>query len=173
MELKDKKALVVYFSHKGMNFYDGKVIELAKGNTEIAAELIAAQTGAQLFQLRTKADYPFEYKACVNQAVAEMRSGARPELAEDMDISGYDVIFLGYPNWCGTMPMCVWTFLQAHDFSGKILMPLCTNEGSGMGTSERDLARLAPQALIRPGLSIRGCKAAQSGDNIRQWIQNS
>ena len=95
MELKGKKALVVYFSHKGMNFCDGKVIELTKGNTEVAAGLIAAQTGAEAFQLRPKTDYPFEYKACVNQAVAEMRSDARPELAEDRDISGYDVIFLG------------------------------------------------------------------------------
>lgn len=172
MQTNDRRILIAYFSRKGMNFARGQIVELAKGNTQIAAELIAEQTGGELFQIVPKEDYPFEYRPCVDRAMAEWRSDARPELAGQIDISGYDTIFVCYPNWCGTMPMCVWTFLEGHDFSGKLLLPLCTNEGSGMGSSQADLARLTPGAAVKPGLSIRGCAAADSGNAIAQWIQN-
>ena len=56
-------------------------------------------------------------------------------------MDSYDVIYIGYPNWWGTMPMAVFTFLESYDFSGKTIIPYCTHEGSGMGSSERDIKK--------------------------------
>jgi flavodoxin len=65
------------------------------------------------------------------------------------------VIFLGYPNWWGTMPLPVFTFLEDYDFAGKTIIPFCTHEGSGMGRSEKDIARICPQASLLKGLRVR------------------
>ena len=82
-----------------------------------------------------------------------------------------DAIVLGYPNYCGTIPMAVATFLEAFDFTGKKLLPYCTNEGSGMGRSEKDLRKLCPTAVIAPGLAITGSAAAQSQAALVGWMR--
>ena len=87
-----------------------------------------------------------------------------------MDISAYDVVYLGYPNWCGTMPMPVWTFLDAHDWTGKVICPFCTNEGSGLANSTADLEKLAPAADRKPGLSIKGSQVQNAKADIEAWI---
>ena len=71
-------------------------------------------------------------------------------------MDSYGIIYIGPPNWWGTMPMAVFTFLEAYDFSGKTLVPFCTHEGSGMGKSEQDVKKACPQAAVLPGLAIRG-----------------
>ena len=90
-----------------------------------------------------------------------MRAGARPKLvALPESIDGYDTVVLAYPNYWGTVPMAVFTFLEAFDFSGKTILPLCTNEGSGMGGSERDIRRTCPGAEVKKGLSVTGSRAS-------------
>ena len=78
----------------------------------------------------------------------------------------YDTIFVGYPNWWGTMPMCVYTFLEQYDLTGKKIVPFCTNEGSGMGGSERELKKICKGAEIASGLSIHGAEAAKSETKV-------
>ena len=98
----------------------------------------------------------------------------RPALtALPESIAAYDAIVLGYPNYCGTIPMAVATFLEAFDFTGKKLLPYCTNEGSGMGRSEKDLRKLCPTAVIAPGLAITGSAAAQSQAALVGWMQEN
>ena len=80
--------------------------------------MIAEIVGADLFEIKSEEGYSDVYKECVMKAKQEYDTNDRPTLAEDIDISSYDVIYLGYPNWCGTMPMPVWTFLENHDFTG-------------------------------------------------------
>ncbi len=77
---------------------------------------------------------------------------------------------LAYPNYWGTMPMAVFTFLEAFDFAGKTILPICTNEGSGMGGSERDLKRVCPGAVVKPGLPITGSRAAESEGALRRYF---
>ncbi|MDO4414429.1 MAG: flavodoxin, partial [Erysipelotrichaceae bacterium] len=84
-------------------------------------------------------------------------------------IDQYDTIFVGYPNWWGTAPMAVFTFLDAFDFKGKKIVPFCTNEGSGMGTSERDIQKECPEAIVADGLSIRGSDAEKSEAKTAVW----
>lgn len=166
------KILTVYFSRKGENYWKGAVRDLEKGNTEIAAEFVQKAVGRALFEVQTTEDYPAEYRACCAQAARELREDARPALkALPAEAKECDVLFLGYPNWCGTMPMALFTFLESFDASGKTIAPFCTNEGSGMGRSEADIAKLCPGARVAKGLSVRGCEAAQSEARIAEWAK--
>lgn len=173
MDINNKNILVAYFSHKGMNYSNGSIIELKKGNTEIAAEIIAKFTNADLFEISTLKQYPFEYNACTTVAKDELRANSRPELANDIVITNYDVIFIGYPNWWGTMPMPVCTFLENHDFSGKTIIPFCTHEGSGMGSSESDIKKLATGVKNKKGLAIHGSSVSGSTSDIEKWLKVS
>jgi flavodoxin len=69
------------------------------------------------------------------------------------------------------MPMAVFTFLEAYDFSGKTIAPFCTHEGSGMGSSERDIKKLCPNAKVLSGLAIRGGSAERADKDIENWLK--
>ncbi len=166
------KVLVVYFSRAGQNYTTHGLQNLQKGNTEIVAEKIAKFLGADLFKLETERSYSTEYYACCDEAKEEQNNDARPALKSVPDISSFDTIILGYPNWWGTMPMAVWTFLDSVDTSGKTIYPFCTNEGSGMGRSASDLAKLAPSANIQKGLAIIGSHANEADEMIKNWLKD-
>ena len=161
------KALVAVFSRADENYAVGFI---EKGNTMILAEMIAEQTGAELFEIRAATPYPKNYNECTDVAKKEQNANARPALAEDKDISGYDTIFLGYPCWWGDLPMAVFTFLEAHDFSGKTVVPFCTHEGSGMGRTEGSLKRTLPGAKFLKGLVLRGATVQNSRDEARKSV---
>lgn len=166
------KILIVYYSRKGENYWNGSIKNLSKGNTEIVAEMIADITGGDLFEVDTVKPYAADYYACIDEAKSELREGARPELKQYMDsMDGYDTIFVGYPNWWGTMPMAMFTFLEHYDLSGKRILPFCTNEGSGMGGSERDLKKICKGATVESGLSIHGAEAANSRSKVEAWVR--
>lgn len=168
------KTLIVYYSRKGENYVNGSIQNLSKGNTEVIAEMIADLTGGDLFEVETVKTYPADYYACIDEAKAELRQGARPELKAYPDsLDGYDTIFVGYPNWWGTMPMCVYTFLERFDLTGKKIVPFCTNEGSGMGSSERDLKKVCAGATVEKSLSIHGAEAVQSRDRVETWVKSA
>lgn len=171
MKQTAEKKLIAFFSHTGENYCNGKIIDLEKGNTHIAAEMIAAITDAELYEIKTVQAYPYEYTLCTEKAKEELKNNEKPELGGDIDISEYEVIYLGFPNWWGTMPMPVWTFLENHDFSGKTIFPFCTHEGSRMGSSETDLKKLAKGAKVGKGLAIHGSFVKDAEDAIREWIK--
>jgi flavodoxin len=101
-----------------------------------------------------------------------LKSNARPELKSYLDsLAEYDTIFVGFPNWWGTMPMAMFTFLERYDLSGKKIVPFCTNEGSGMGISERDLKRICVGATVEKGLPIRGSDAVKSLQKATDWAK--
>jgi len=172
--MNETKNLVAYFSRKGNNYLDGHVKNLPVGNTEVAAKMIQEQTGADIFRIATVKEYPTDYNKTTEVARQELHQNARPELSSDVDnLEEYGVIFLGYPNWWGTMPMAVWTFLQKHDFSGKTILPFCTHEGSGMGHSEGDIRKLCPRAMVLNGLCIRGGSVRSAEQAISVWLRES
>lgn len=165
-------VLVVYYSRKGENHMPGGVQVLEKGNTAYAAEYIQQALGADIFEIDTVKPYAENYKACCGEAFAEFKANARPEIKGYVeDISGYDTIFVCYPCWCGTAPMCVYTFLEHYDLTGKKIVPLCTNEGSGMANSEKDLQNVCKGATVVPGLSVRGHQAKDSQVQIAAWAR--
>ena len=169
-----KKSLVVYYSRKGENHMPGGIQNLPKGNTAYAAEYIAKALDADLFEIDTVKPYAANYRECCMEAVAELKAKARPEINGYVkDISGYDTVFVCYPCWCGTAPMCVFTFLEHYDWTGKKIIPLCTNEGSGMGNSEKDIASSCPGTVMVPGLSLKGHQCADSEEMLAAWAKEN
>ena len=165
-----KKILVAYFSRTGEQYGVGVI---SKGNTEIAAEIIAAKTGGTLFEIKPKDDkYPKAYKDLIKYAKDEMKDNARPELSADVkNFADYDTVFIGYPVWWGDKPMPVYTFIEKHDFKGKTIIPFATHEGSGFcGT--QGMAKTG--AIIREGLGIYGHVAqnerTQAEKEIAEWL---
>ncbi len=166
------KDLVIYYSRKGENYVNGGIKNLAKGNTERVAEFIQKYTDADLFEVETVKEYDKDYYKCIDEAKAELREKARPEVKAVPDgISSYDNIFVGYPNWWGTMPMCMFTVLEKLDLAGKNVFPFCTNEGSGMGSSERDLKNICKGANLKEGLSIHGAESEKSESKVEAWLK--
>jgi flavodoxin len=133
--------------------------------------MIQRITGGDMFPIESVTDYPKDYTETTEVAKNELRAKARPKLTGRVEnMKGYDVIFLGYPNWWGTMPMPVCTFLDSYDFSGKKIVPFCTHEGSGMGHSEKDIAKACPKATVLEGIAIQGTSAASAESDVSSWI---
>lgn len=165
------KTLIAYFSRTGQNYVNGSIRNLTKGNTEIAAEMAAEMTGGELFKIEPVTKYAYDYNECIEEAQQDKRSNARPELEQYLDhIDDIDTIILGYPNYWGTMPMAVFTFLEKYDFTGKTIKPFCTHEGSGMGSSEGDIKKLCPTANVEKGLAIHGADVSKAGPAIKKWL---
>ena len=168
-------AIVIYYSRKGENYWAGGIRSLQKGNTEVVAEFVAEATGADLFEVETVEDYPADYYQCTDVAKTELRDQARPAVREMPDVAAYDTIFLGYPNWWGTMPMCLYTVIEelaaTGALEGRRICPFCTNEGSGLGGSARELKKIAKGATVEQGLSVTGNQAAQSRAAAQRWAK--
>ena len=168
------KNLIAYYSRRGENYVNGKVVNLPFGNTEVAAKMIQGITEGDLFEICTVKPYPVDYTETTAVAAAEKRANARPALSTHvLNMDQYDTIILGYPNWWGTFPMAVFTFLEEYDFTGKTILPFCTHEGSGLGGSERDIRNLCPKAKVLPGLAIRGGSVKGSGVTIKSWLSKN
>ena len=173
MNLKENKCLIAYFSRAGNNYVSGNIINLPVGNTEVVAKMIQEITEGNLFRIDTVTSYPEGYTETTEVAQKELRENARPRLSSHLEnIESYDVIFLGYPNWWGTMPMAVFTFLEEYDFSGKTIVPFCTHEGSGLGHSEKDVKKLCPEATVLKGLAIHGARASDAKKDVTDWLSN-
>ena len=163
----DNKILVAVFSRADENYSVGTI---TKGNTMVLAEMIAEKTGGELFEIKPAKPYPKDYKTTTEIAKREQNENARPALLNDKDISGYDTIFLGYPNWWGDMPMIIYTFLESHDFSGKTVIPFCTHGGSGLSGTEGTLRRRLSNSRLMKGLGVNGVTAQNNRDETRKRV---
>lgn len=167
-----KKVLVAFFSHTGENYAVGNI---TKGNTHIIAEMIAEATGGKLFEIVPVTEYPKTYNACVDVAKKEKEAGARPAVKDDIAVEDYDVVFIGYPNWWGDMPMPVYTFIEKHRWAGKTVIPFCTHEGSGLSGTEKYIANACKGAKVEKGLAVRGATAQNKQEQARktvvQWLE--
>ncbi|MDO5422395.1 MAG: flavodoxin [Eubacteriales bacterium] len=163
--------LIAFFSRRDENYVNGVIKTLEIGNTERAAGIIQKLTGADLFQIEPLQEYAKDYNTCIAQAQSDQKRNARPELkAYPESLDAYDTIYLGFPNYWGTMPMAVFTFLEHFDFTGKTIKPFCTHEGSGMGNSEKDIRKLCPTAKLEKGLPIHGGSVGRAEKEIEKWV---
>ena len=163
--------LIAFYSRAGENYFGGQYRTIAVGNTEKAANQIAETTGGTLFKIQQKVPYAADYPTCIRQAKADQRAKARPELEALPDsLDGYDEIYLGYPNYWGDLPMAVYSFLEAFDWTGKTIHPFCTHEGSGLSGTEQRIAVVCKGARVTKGLAIRGSDVDASGGKVRAWL---
>lgn len=166
--------LTVYFSLKGQTIGPGmKIANLEKGNTAVAAEYIHDAVGGGIFEIETVKTYLKDHMKMIQEAKEELESGTRVELKSfPEDFQKYDTIFLGYPNWWNTLPMPVVTFLEHFDWTGKRIIPFCTNEGSGLGESVNAIRRICVGADVDAGASFQGSKVRNSGKKITEWAKS-
>ena len=143
VEKKTGKVLIAYYSRSG--------------TTREVASQIQQRVGGDLFELKTTHSYPKEFRATTNQAKKEQEDKFRPQLTADVpNVDSYDLVFIGFPNWWSTLPMAFFTFLERYRFAGKTIIPFCTHEGSGLGSSVSDIKSLCPNATILEGIALRG-----------------
>lgn len=159
--LKGKKVLIAYFSWSG--------------NTRYMAKMIKSHISADLVEIKTVSPYSNDYEECKAQAKSEQRSNTRPELLTKIEnVYSYDAIFIGYPNWWGTIPMALFTFFEKYNFKGKTIVPFTTHEGSYFGDTLYDLKDLNPKSIFIEGLAIRGrsIKDSSSKEDLDDWMKN-
>lgn len=182
-EATGKKVLIAYFtradnidknekvdavSSASLNMQNDKVI----GNTAIIGEDIQKAVGGNLVSIKTTNLYPVDYNSNINVASNEQKDNARPKLSIHVDnMDDYDIIFIGYPNWWGTIPMPMYTFLEEYDFSGKTIIPFCTHKGSQLGNSVNDIKKLCPNAKVLDGIAVRGEKAIDAQEDVSKWLR--
>ena len=162
-------TLVLYFSRTGEQYVVG-VID--KGNTAIVAEMIAEQTGADLFEVLPADDhYPMTYEALTDVAKQEQNDNARPAYSGELpDLSKYSTIFIGAPVWWGDWPMIMYTVFENNDFSGKTLIPFSTHEGSGLSGFDKKLEGACPDSTVGKGLAIEGNDAQNNQEKARESV---
>ncbi len=165
-------ALIAFYSRAGENYFGGAYRRIAVGNTEKAAEMLADLTGGELFRIRQAKPYSEDYQTCIAEAKADLQSKARPEVPDlPGDLDAYDEIYLGYPNYWGTMPMAVYTFLEHYDLTGKTIHPFCTHEGSGLSHTVEDIRKAAPGAEVTPGLAVHGSHVDSAKPALAAWVK--
>lgn len=161
-ENSNNKILVAYFSRSG--------------NTEKIANEIHNIVGGDIIKIETVKQYPSDYNATTAEARTEQDENARPELKTKIDnIEQYDTIFVGYPNWWGTMPMALFTFFEEYDFNEKTVIPFCTHEGSGLGRSEDDIKGIIGTDIVKKRISNKRIVSRQCRKYIktmanRKWF---
>lgn len=156
--LNPKKILVVYFSHSG--------------NTREIANQIKTATGGDIFELVPVNPYPAAYQAVVDQAKKEISANFKPELNNKLaDISQYDVIFIGSPNWWSTIAPPVATFLTSYDLSGKTIVPFITHGGGSIGRCETDVRKYCPKSTVLKSLYIYGESVKNAQSEVSQWLR--
>lgn len=149
------KALVAYFS--------------ASGTTKRVAERLAKAAGADLFRIEPEVPYT---SADLNWRDRQSRTTKEKNdhsirlalKGAVLDVSGYDVVYVGFPIWWYTSPNIVNTFLESADFSGKTIVPFATSGGSNAAASSCDLAPSAPGAKVRARRAPERCHGRPSGE---------
>ena len=163
-----KKALVVFFSHAGDNYSVGNI---KVGNTKIVADYISEYTGADQFEIKTSKYDGMAYKPLCDLAKEEQQKGELPPFEGSVDVSKYEVIFIGGPVWWGTYPQVMFTFFNKYDLSGKTIIPFTTHEGSSLGSCVDDVKKAYPKANVTNGFSIYGHDVRTGKERVEKWLK--
>ncbi len=153
----DSKSLVVYFSWSG--------------NTENVAKSIQSQTDSDIFEIIPATSYSDDYDTVLDLAQEEQRNDTRPAISGSIEnIEQYDVVYVGFPNWWGDMPMILYTFFDTYDLSDKTVALFCTSGGSGLSNTENEVKELEPNATVADGLHIRDDAADNPENAVSEWL---
>lgn len=169
------KILVAYFSRTGENYNVGTINE---GNTAKLAKEIAAQTGAELFEIMPVNEYPESYDEMLDVATQEKAGDERPEIKDTIEnFDDYDTVFLGYPIWWGDMPMILYSFMESYDFTGKTVIPFNTHEGSGQAGTQKTIESKLDGAAVLKGFAMQGSEAQGlkcdgTYESVRNWLDS-
>ena len=168
--MKDKKSLIIYFSRADENYFGGELKQIAKGNTEVIAEYIQELTGADMFKVEPVNPYPKDYQNAIEEAKVRTREHNAPIKEGIPDISSYEVIYVGSPVYWGGMPEELFTALKNYDYSGKIIRPFVTHEGSGLSNIPHQLNEICQNGDVTDGIAIVGSSVYSSKSIVEEWL---
>ncbi|MBR1679469.1 MAG: flavodoxin [Bacilli bacterium] len=168
--MKEKKSLIIYFSRADENYFGGEMRYVEQGNTEIVAQYIRDIVGADMFKVEPLHPYPKDYMECIEEAKVRTKEHNAPIKENVPNISNYEVIYVGSPIYWGGMPEELFTALKGLDYSGKIIRPFTTHEGSGLSGVPRQLKELCVGAEVMDGLAIVGSQVKNSKQKVENWI---
>ena len=162
-------SIVIFYSRAGYNYVSGEIKDLKVGNVEVIAKKIAELTNSDIFKIEQVHPYSKDYSECIDEAKRDQRLEIRPEVKGfPNNLKVYDVIYLGYPNYWGTMPMPMFTFLENVNLDNKIIKPFCSHEGSEFGRSIEDIKRIFPKVKIEKGIAIHGSVIHE--EELKKWL---
>lgn len=168
------KNLIIYYSRRGQNYVNGSVKNLERGNSELITEFIRDAVDADVFEIDTVKPYDKDYYVCIEEAKAELRENARPEIKEYLNnIDDYDNIFIVGPNWWGIYPMAMYTQLEQLDFTGKTVHYVVTHEGSGLGGVSKTMKSSCKGAKIGDSLAVHGGSTSGSKTQVENWAKKA
>lgn len=181
-ESAEGKTLVVYFSmpettnpdnmtqeeDNSVVVIDGEVL----GNTQYVAYVIQENTSADIFRIEPETPYPTDHDTLVDLAAQEQDDNARPAIKGGINnLEQYDTVFVGYPNWWGDMPMILYSFFDAYDFSGKNIIPFNTHGGSGFSNTISTIAELETDANVNEdGFTVSRSNVQDAEPDILAWL---
>ncbi len=158
------------------NNFNGKKVLVAYlswgGNTKSIAEKIQKQTGADMFRIETKVPYPTDYnETAYGVAKEQHEKGIKPELKDNGNVSGYDIIFVGTPAWWYTMAPAVMTFLENNDFKGKTIVPFITHGGGGGYNIAKEMGDFAKGSTVLKPIVIYENGNKDTENDIKVWLK--
>ena len=167
-------VLIAYYSRAGENYFGGAYRSIPVGNTERAARMLADITGGELFVIQQQIPYSDRYQTCIEEAKRDLQNHARPTLiALPEPGKAFTDVYLGYPNYWGTMPMAVYSFLEQMPLNGVTIHPFCTHEGSGLSNTEADIRAAVPGATVTAGLAIQGSRVDSARPQLEKWVRET
>jgi len=155
MDKNEEKILVSAYSYSG--------------ETRDMAKIISKTVGGDFKAIIPKKAYPESYTKALERSEIEIKIEKEPKLKDPVDISQYDTIFIGSPNWFKTIAPPVRTFLNQNDFTGKKVVPFATHGGGGEPKCLADIAELAKGADIIEGFSLNRDKISLT--NIKKCLK--
>lgn len=176
----DSKILIAYFTAAENSGVDAissasytKVNGEAVGRIRAVADMIADNTGGELFSIKTETVYPTDGRKLIDYAAEEQDNNVRPVLTSHIEnLDDYDVIFVGYPNWWYDMPMALYSFFDEYDFSGKTIIPFNVHNGSRFSSTISTIQELEPDAaVITDGFTVSERDVAEAADDVAAWLE--
>lgn len=163
---------VIYFSREGENLINGEIKEIQIGHTHILAKIIAEELDCETSEIQPVVRYPNSYIDTEYIVEQEKEKKMNPEYSFLGNLTNEEILFIGFPTWCGSLPRIVVNFLITENLSKKIIYPFCTHEGSGFGKSLYEIGKLCPESFIMPGLSIQGSRVYKSQRAVTNWLDH-
>ena len=159
IDSEKEKILIVYYSHTG--------------NTRKIAKQIHANIGGDLIEIETIDQYPADHSEILEQARKEINTGYKPALKNKIEnIKEYTVLFLGYPNWWGTIPTPVSAFVAEYDLSGKTIAPFCTHGTGGLARTVEAIEKICPDSKVLDALGISNSRVNEAESEVAEWLSH-
>lgn len=176
----ENKVLIAYFSWAENAVQDNidamtSASVKSPGNVAQLAQWIENETGGDLFSIQVTEPYPADWDGCLDRANKEKADGTHPALAETVEnISEYDTVFLGYPNWWYSCPMAIFSFIDNNDLSDKNIYLFCSHGTGGLAGSVQDITAALPESAVvsENVFHVFQDDTANAKEDLQEWLNN-